>query len=70
MIPNDVKKNYTIFGLDLAGVRGKVTRKSPLRVELEYVNIPWEFTENSKMVTLLMDIMFVNQTPFVIMYGR
>ena len=36
----------------------------------EYVEIPESMIENNRMVTLMVDIMFVNQIPFIIIYGN
>ena len=55
---------YKIFGPDLAGLRGKTVRRDMTRICPKYVEIMQE------MVSLTTDIMFVNQIPFVITYGR
>ena len=65
-----MKNAYTIFGPDLAGHWGKTVRKSPSNIEPEYFSILQEIIEKNKLVTLSVDIMFLNQLPFVIMYGR
>ena len=35
-------------------------------VHIEYVQIPWDFVELHKYVTLVADVMFVNGLPFLI----
>ena len=36
----------------------------------EYVEIPREMIEQNKMVTLTVDMIFVNGIPFIVTYGR
>ncbi len=55
-----------IFGPDLANLRGKTTRAKPERVRVEYVQIPWNFVQLHKYVTLVADVMFVNGLPFLV----
>ncbi len=55
-----------IFGPDLANLRGKTTRTKQERVRVEYVQIPWDFVQLHKYVTLVADVMFVNGLPFLV----
>ncbi len=55
-----------IFGPDLANLRGKMTRTKPERVRVEYVQIPRDFVQLHKYVTLVADVMFVNGLPFLV----
>ena len=56
----DVDNAKQIFGPDLANLRGKTTRTKPERVWVKYVQIPRDFVQLHKYVTLVADIMFVN----------
>jgi hypothetical protein len=55
-----------IFGLDLANLRGKATRTKLECVQVKYVQIPWDFVQLHKYVTLVVDVMFVNGLPFLV----
>jgi hypothetical protein len=55
-----------IFGPNLANLRGKTIRTKPEHVHIEYVQIPWDFVELHKYVTLVVDVMFVNGLPFLV----
>ncbi len=55
-----------IFGPDLANLRGKTTRTKPERVRVEYVQIPRDFVQLHKYVTLVAEVMFVNGLPFLV----
>jgi hypothetical protein len=59
-----------IFGPDLANLRGKTTRTKPECVRVEYVQIPWDFVQLNKYVTLVADVMFVNGLPFLVTSSR
>ena len=54
----DVENASHIFGPDLANLRGKTIRTKPEHVRIEYVQIPWDFVELHKYVTLVADVMF------------
>ena len=62
----DIDNANRIFGPDLANLRGKTTRTKPERVRVEYVQIPRDFVQLHKYVTLVADVMFVNGLPFLI----
>ena len=56
------------FGTDLLGVRGKILRKNPIRLDTEeYVTIPKDLYKLKKFVTLTADVMFVNRNSSMIM---
>ncbi len=55
-----------IFGPDLANLRGEMTRKIPKCVRVKYVQIPWDFVQLHKYVTLVADVRFVNGLPFLV----
>ena len=69
IMPYDVRNAYKLFGPDLSRLKGKTVQRKPLRIQLEYVQIPPELIEQNKLVTLMEDIMFMNQIPFIITYG-
>ena len=62
----DVENANRIFGPDLANLRGKTIRTKPEHVHIEYVQIPRDFVELHKYVTLVADVMFVNGLPFLV----
>jgi hypothetical protein len=67
---HDVNNTNRIFGLDLANLRGKMTRTKPERVRVEIVQIPWDFVQLRKYVMLVADVMFVNGLPFLVTFSR
>ena len=66
----DVENAKRIFGPDLTNLRGKTIRTKPEHVRIEYVQIPWDFVELHKYVTLVADVMFVNGLPFLVTSSR
>ncbi len=68
--PNDIKHANDIFGPDLAGIRGKTTRRKPERVEGGVVGIPARIVEANKFVWLAGDVMFVDGIAFVVTVSR
>ncbi len=62
----DIHNANRIFGLDLANLRGKMTRKQPEHVMVDYVEIPRNLVNMHKYVTLVADVMFVNGLPFLV----
>ena len=68
--PEDVENANTIFGPDLATIRGKTVRNSPERVVTDYVEIPRIFFEKHHRITIVADIMFVNSVPFLVSASR
>jgi hypothetical protein len=66
----DVDNTNLIFGPDLANLRGKTTRTKLERVRVEYVQIPWDFVQLHKYITLVADVMFLNGLPFLVTSSR
>jgi len=62
----DVDNANQNFGPDLANLRGKMTRTKPERVRVEYVQIPRDFVQLHKYVTLVADVMVMNGLPFLV----
>ena len=68
--PNAIKNAHLIFGPDLAGVRGRTVRRPPETVTTDYVQIPRVLLERHQLVTLAVDVMFVNGLPFLVSVAR
>ncbi len=66
----DVDNANRVFGPDLANLRGKTTRTKPERVRVKYVQIPRDFVQLHKYVTLVADVMLVNGLPFLVTSSR
>ena len=66
----DVENANRIFGPDFANLRGKTIRTKPEHVRIEYVQIPRDFVELHKYVTLVADIMFLNGLLFLVTSSR
>jgi hypothetical protein len=66
----DVANANTIFGPDLATLKGKTVRITPPPVATDYVQIPNEIMSLNRNVTLAIDIMFVNGLPFLVSISR
>lgn len=66
----DVQNANHIFGPDIAGLRGKTVRRPPDHVATDYVQIPRDFLDRHRNVTLTADLMFVNGLPFFITASR
>jgi hypothetical protein len=67
--PNDcqyITNPRTIFGPDLASVRGKTVRRTPAPVVTDYVAILWGIVERNQIVTMAADVFFVNGTVFLV----
>ncbi len=67
---NAVTNAHQIFGPDLAGVRGRMVWRTPESVTTNYVQIPRAILEQHQLVTLAVDIMFVNRVPFLVSVAR
>ncbi len=66
----DVENANRIFGPDLANHRGEMIRTKPEHVRIEYVQIPPDFVELHKYVTLVADVMLVNGLLFLVTSSR
>ncbi len=67
---NDILNAHTIFGPDLASIRGKTVRRKPTHVPTNYVDVPWNLIQLNQRATLLADVMFVNGVPFLVSAWR
>ena len=62
-----LKIAHAIFGPDLANIRGKTVRRSPKRVETDYIEIPKSLLLFHQNVMLVANVMFVNSIPFLVL---
>jgi len=67
---DNIKHSDTLFGPDLATIRGKTVWHKPTRVVTDYVDIPRALVDINKQVTLAVDVMFVNSVPFLVSVSR
>ena len=63
---DDILNAHTIFGPDLASIRGETVRRKPTHVLTNYVDVPRNFIQFNQLVTLLADIMFFNGVSFLV----
>ena len=66
----DMTNAHSIFGPDLASVRGKMVWHTPVPVVADYVEVPRSLVENNKVVMLAMDNFFVDGIAFLIMVSQ
>jgi hypothetical protein len=67
---HNVSNANHIFVPDLAILRGKRTRTKPERVRVNSLQIPRDFVQMHKYVTLVIDVMFVKGLPFLVTSSR
>ncbi len=63
---DDVTNVHTIFGPDLATIRGKTVWRTPAPVVADYVEAPQLLVQNNKVVTMAAGAFFVDGTAFLI----
>ena len=66
----DMKNAHVLFGPRISSLKGKTTRRAPGHVRTDYVAVPRDFLKLQKNVTLVVDVMFVNNLPFLITMSR
>jgi hypothetical protein len=62
--------SWTLFGPVLAGIRGRTVRRPPDSVTTNYVQILRVILEWHQLVTLAVDVMFVNRVSFLLSMVR
>jgi hypothetical protein len=66
----DVSNARTIFGPDLASIRGKTLQRAPEPVVTDHVAVPRTLIEANKVITLAADVFFVDGTAFLLTVAR
>ena len=61
----DVARAENNYGKDIHALKLKTTRSKPKEVVTDYMEIPKDILESNNNITLSIDIMYVNRTPFV-----
>jgi len=76
MIPNcnvtrqDILRAEDIFGPNLGSVKGKTTRQPTSHINITWTQVPEDILQSYRSVTLAIDIMAINEIPFVISISR
>jgi hypothetical protein len=66
----DVDNAHTIWGKNIAALKGKNTRTKPIHVAGNFVKVPKEFLKLHQSVYMTADILFVNKIPFFLTLSR
>jgi hypothetical protein len=66
----DVLNAEAIYGKELGAIQGKTARSQPVAVVPDYVHIPPDLFIVHKQVTLCIDVMHINDIPFLISVSR
>ncbi len=70
LTPSDITNAKEIFGPALASVQGKTVRRTPAPVVGDYVAVPRSLVERNKIITMAVDVFFVDGTAFLITLSR
>ena len=66
----NITNSQTIHGSALASVRGKTIQRAAAQVVIDYMAVPHLLVEQNKMVTLAVDVFFVDGTAFLMTISR
>jgi uncharacterized protein YodC (DUF2158 family) len=66
----DVDIAHTIWGKNIAALKGKNTRSKPAPVARDFVKVPVELMNLHRKVFLTVDIFFINKIPFFLTLSR
>ena len=66
----DAEVAQKIWGTNIAALKGKTARAKPVMVKTDIIQIPVQIRSLHRIVTLLIDIVFVNKIPFLITLSR
>jgi hypothetical protein len=66
----DAKVAEKVWGPNIAALKGKTTRSKPEPVKTDLVEIPVEIRTVNRIVTVGIDVFFVNKIPFLITLSR
>lgn len=68
--PYDVRVADKIFAPNVGALKGKMVQRKPSPVELDVVHVPPEIKSELKNITVAINIMFVNEIPFLVSVSR
>ena len=68
--PDDAKHATKIWGSNVASLKGKTTRTVPDPVPTDMVAIPAEIRNIHRIVTISIDVFFINKVPFFLTLSR
>ena len=68
--PSDIANAKEIFGPALTSVRGKTVHRTPAPVVGDYVAVPRSLVEWNRIITMAVDVFFVDGTAFLIRLSR
>ena len=66
----DIDIAETVYGPDIGSIKGKTVRHKPAPVVKDFINIPKELITKHQDITLCIDIMFINEMPFLSTISR
>jgi hypothetical protein len=61
---SEIGNACAIFGPDLASIRGKIVQRTPALLVADYVAVPHLLVENSKVITMVADVFFIDGIAF------